>query len=323
MTPVRRKPFRLLAAALLAAALTVSLGPGAAYAEPTPAEIAKQIDEQAEKLEKVIEDYNKVGEQLKVTRAKAAQLNEQLKPMQDKVDAARQRIGIVAANAYKGGNISSTSAMLAASSPKVMVEQLTMLDQFAAGQRRDIEAYTKLKAQYDGEKSKLDLVLGEQTKQEQDLAAQKTKIQEDIKKLEEQKKKAGVTNPPQPPAPPAPHLPGPAGKAVDFAYGVIGKPYIFGAEGPNGYDCSGLTLAAWHAGGASLPHNAAMQYSQTSRIGRGDLMPGDLVFSNGLGHVAIYIGNDQVIHAPQPGQNVKIASITQIGGLYGYGRVRI
>ncbi|MEV6525063.1 NlpC/P60 family protein [Longispora sp. NPDC051575] len=320
MTTVSRKPLRVLAIGCLLA-VAATLGASPAQAEPTPAELAAQIDKASEELEKVIESFNKVTEQLKVTRESVDKLNIQLKPAQDKVDAARGRIGAVAAAAYKGQSVSSMSALLSSQNPSSLMEQLTILDQFAYGQQQEISAYNQAKSAYDGEKTKLDAALNQQTAQEKELAGQKAKIEEELKKLQEQRKKAGI-GPGGTVGLPAPHLPGTAGKAVDFAYGVVGKPYIFNAAGPNGYDCSGLTMAAWKSAGVSLPHNAAMQWDATAHIQRGELQPGDLVFSNGLGHVAIYVGNDKVIHAPQPGQNVMMAPITQIGSIYGYGRVR-
>jgi cell wall-associated NlpC family hydrolase len=96
---------------------------------------------------------------------------------------------------------------------------------------------------------------------------------------------------------------------------------VFAAAGPSSYDCSGLTVAAWAAAGKSLPHNAAMQWDVVSHISRSQIAPGDLVFYESLGHVAIYVGNNTVIHAPEPGESVKTASIDMMTP-YGFGRVR-
>ncbi|MCC3764557.1 NlpC/P60 family protein [Glycomyces sp. TRM65418] len=96
---------------------------------------------------------------------------------------------------------------------------------------------------------------------------------------------------------------------VQFAYDQLGKPYGAGMAGPNAYDCSGLVAAAYSQSGTALPRSSQAQWNQTEPIGRGDLAPGDLVFSHGLGHVAIYIGRDQVVHATKPGDTVKIAPL--------------
>jgi cell wall-associated NlpC family hydrolase len=103
-----------------------------------------------------------------------------------------------------------------------------------------------------------------------------------------------------------------AQRAVDFALAQLGKPYAFGAAGPHSYDCSGLTMAAWRAGGVSLPHLAAAQYHYGTHVGLAHLQPGDLVFMyHPIGHVSIYIGNGKVVSAPQTGENVKIVPLAQ------------
>ena len=101
----------------------------------------------------------------------------------------------------------------------------------------------------------------------------------------------------------------------------LGIPYVFGSNNPTkGLDCSGLTMAAWKAGGVSLPHNAASQYNKLPHVAKANIVPGDLVFSNSLGHVSIYVGNGNVIAAPHTGDVVKVQSIGSIGSIVGYGR---
>ncbi len=85
--------------------------------------------------------------------------------------------------------------------------------------------------------------------------------------------------------------------------------YRFGAAGPTNFDCSGLTQQAWKQAGVSLPHNAAQQYQRTAHIVRSQLQPGDLVYYNNFGHVGLYIGNNQIIHASRTGQPVAVRAI--------------
>nr|WP_255672074.1 C40 family peptidase [Glycomyces amatae] len=106
---------------------------------------------------------------------------------------------------------------------------------------------------------------------------------------------------------------------VEFAYNQLGDPYVYGSSGPDSWDCSGLTQGAWGAVGVSLSHNTQMQWNETARISRDELQEGDLVFYNGLSHVAIYIGDNQIIHAPNSTTVVKIADIG-IMSIDGYGR---
>ncbi len=108
--------------------------------------------------------------------------------------------------------------------------------------------------------------------------------------------------------PPAPAS-GAAG-AIAFARAQIGDPYQWGAAGPDKWDCSGLTMRAWQAGGISLPHYSAGQYDASTPISEGDLQPGDLVFwgssssPSSIYHVALYTGGGMIVHAPRTGEDV-------------------
>jgi cell wall-associated NlpC family hydrolase len=113
--------------------------------------------------------------------------------------------------------------------------------------------------------------------------------------------------------PPAPTAA--AQKAVDTARAQLGKPYQYGGDGPDSYDCSGLTQYSWGAAGVSLPHSASGQSTMGTPVSRDQLQPGDLVFFyDGPGHVGIYVGNNQIIHAPTEGDVVKYTDIDAMGG---------
>ena len=115
---------------------------------------------------------------------------------------------------------------------------------------------------------------------------------------------------PQPDADPAPAPSGGADAAIAFARAQIGEPYVWAAAGPSAWDCSGLTMGAWNAGGKSLPHYSVAQYEQSTPISSGDLRPGDLVFwgssdsASSIYHVALYVGDGMIMHAPRTGRPV-------------------
>ena len=112
-----------------------------------------------------------------------------------------------------------------------------------------------------------------------------------------------------PPAAEAPVSPGASG-AVEEARRQLGKPYRYGAAGPDSFDCSGLTMWAWGHAGVSLPHSSQAQWSSTRHIPLSDLQPGDLVFfGSDIHHEGIYVGGGTMIEAPHTGLNVRYASI--------------
>lgn len=101
---------------------------------------------------------------------------------------------------------------------------------------------------------------------------------------------------------------GAAAKAIAFATAQLGKPYVWGAVGPDSYDCSGLTSKAWLAAGVPIPRTSQMQWAGLTRVPVSAMQPGDLIiYFSGATHVAIYIGDGEIIHAPRPGRTVTIA----------------
>ena len=100
--------------------------------------------------------------------------------------------------------------------------------------------------------------------------------------------------------------------ALAYAKKQLGKPYKFGATGPKSFDCSGLTLRAWQAAGVNLPRTSQQQFRFGTKITKSQLRPGDLVFFYGSrpSHVAIYVGNGIVVHAPRPGKKVQYIKLS-------------
>jgi cell wall-associated NlpC family hydrolase len=97
---------------------------------------------------------------------------------------------------------------------------------------------------------------------------------------------------------------------VSAALAQVGDPYSWGAAGPNAFDCSGLTMFAYRAAGVGLPHSSRMQSTTGRAVSRSALQPGDLLFFySPVSHVAMYIGNGQMVHASTYGQPVKVVPI--------------
>ncbi len=107
-------------------------------------------------------------------------------------------------------------------------------------------------------------------------------------------------------APPAKY-----GGAVGIAMQYLGVPYRWGGGDPSGFDCSGFTSYVYAQMGVSLPHYTGAQWGMGVSVSRSDLQAGDLVFFNGLGHVGLYIGSGQFVHAPHTGDVVKVSSLDE------------
>ncbi|HET6175244.1 MAG TPA: NlpC/P60 family protein [Gaiellales bacterium] len=107
--------------------------------------------------------------------------------------------------------------------------------------------------------------------------------------------------------------------AVNFAVGQLGMPYVWGGAAPGGFDCSGLVSWAFaQAGRSGLPHYTGSLWTSGTQIpSQADLAPGDLVFFHGLGHMGIYMGHDQFVHAPHTGDVVKISLLSAYRGYVG------
>jgi cell wall-associated NlpC family hydrolase len=144
-------------------------------------------------------------------------------------------------------------------------------------------------------------------------SAEQQRLAAEQKKADAQALVQGNTSATTPSGTPASGTPAVTGtgrgaKALAFARSQLGKPYRFGAAGPNAYDCSGLTSAAWKAAGVTLPRTSYAQFHVGRYVAKADLQPGDLVFfysSTRPSHVALYAGNGMVLHAPHPGASVR------------------
>jgi peptidoglycan DL-endopeptidase CwlO len=312
--PPTRRSLRLLGLSGLLSVLTavVVLSPGtAASADPTVDQINRRIKTESARLERVVEAYNKITEELRANQVAAQKLTAAIAAENVELEAASARIRELAVLAYKGGGFAEVSAVLTSENPSTVIDRLATLDQISKFEDGQITRYSELKARHDARADELAGLIADEKAKRAALAERKKKIDADLAKLYEMRRQAygraqarasgGSVA--------APYVAGRAGTVVRFAYSVLGKPYVWAADGPGGYDCSGLTLAAWRTVGVSLPHNAAMQWNALPHISRSALRPGDLVFYNGLGHVGLYVGGGRIIHAPTFGEVVKIASV--------------
>lgn len=318
----------LRAAVAIVAALLAGLAPAStAHASPSVSELESQIDQLWNQLEPVIEQYNGVHEQLQQNQAKQAALAKQLAPLHTQIDLAEVRVGAMAASLYKRGPGSNLNALLVSGSPEAFADQLAALNRLARDQQQTLAQVRTQVQQYDTQKQALDALVAQQKQQDADLAKHKKDIQGQINHLNQLRRQAMSAG-----APTSGHgkndaychqLSGSGSgyQAAKYACAQVGEPYDWGAAGPGSWDCSGLTMRAWGSVGVSLPHNAYQQKKTVKAIAASQLRIGDLIFyGSDVHHVALYLGNGWMVHAPREGEPVMVSGIRDPGSISGYGR---
>ena len=308
------------------AAVMLATMPGTqAHADPTPTDVEAQITVVWNKLEPLIEQYNGVHEQYQKNKAQQDDLLAKLSPLQRQLDLGQIRVGAMAAEAYMGGQMDYVNAIATSGSPKVLAEQLSILDQLSFNESSQLSGVLTLKQQYDAQKKPIDDLVAQLSAQDAELAAQRKTIESQLSDLQALRIKAygstGATGSYRPWPCPATYAPTKGYKAAQFACSQAGKPYLWAAAGPNSYDCSGLVMAAWQTQGIYMPHNSQAMRSVMPYINRADLQVGDLVFYYAsVHHVAIYVGDGKVMQAPAAGDYVRMSLMDQVGPIHSYGR---
>ncbi|MER5641787.1 NlpC/P60 family protein [Kitasatospora sp. NPDC002227] len=298
----------------------------AAHAEPAPslAEVKAQVEQLNEQAEASIEQYNGLQERQRKLQADAGLIQDRVARGQEQISQLRTRLGALAAEQYRTGGVGPTVRLMFTADPDTYLAGAS-LDRLAAGSQAD--ALRELQAQQrklDQQRAEATEVLAQLEGGNAKLAAEKQGIQtrlaqanallgrlsaadrarvnaqSDDGRSSRSDARASYTGP----------ATGRAADVLRFAYAQLGKPYRWGATGPDSYDCSGLTGAAWRAGGVSLPRVSQDQWNAGQHVAKADLQAGDLVFFyNDLHHVGIYIGDGKMIHAPRTGKNVEITAI--------------
>lgn len=320
--PTAYSKVRVLFVAALAAILTVFLTGQPAHADPTIQQVEAQLQSLWNQVEPLIEKYNAVHDQYLKTKAKVAALQKQIAPLQTQLELAQVKISEMAKRAYEGGTTTPMSALLTSGSPDDFVDQLGYVNMIARGQLDQLASVRQARDAYNATKAPLDALNAQLAKQDADLAHQRTEINKQLNQLQALRIKVygtqGGIGQYRPWTCPSTYLNTKGYKAAAFACRQAGKPYVWDAAGPNSYDCSGLTMAAWATVGVYLPHNAYAQAHSMTLVSRANLQIGDLVFYySDIHHVTIYVGDGHVMSAPQPGDVVRMMDIG--GAVWGYG----
>ncbi|MER6118249.1 NlpC/P60 family protein [Streptomyces sp. A0642] len=334
-----KRPSRTRVTVLTAtAAAAVALTSQAAHADPKPTK-----SEVKEKVDKLYEEAEQATEQHSLAKEKQEKLEKQIGALQDKVARGQQELnnlrsglGSLAAAQYRSGGIDPSVQLFLASDPDSFLDQASALDQLTAKQA---EALTKVQEKQralaqerkEAQDKLSDLAevrktLGEKKKKQQGKLAEARELLNTLTQAERDKIRADdqrasrAANSRVDLGNEAPAS-GLGAAALQAAASRIGMPYSPGQAGPGSFDCSGLTMWAYAQAGANITRTTYTQINQGTRIGQGQLKPGDLVFFNGNAHVGLYAGNGTVLHAPHSGAFVRYESMSTIGSFYGAVRI--
>jgi peptidoglycan DL-endopeptidase CwlO len=293
-------------------------GAGAASA-PTLKQVQAQVNSLQGEVDKIGQEYDAAGQQLSTAKGQLAQVTKQADKAQQQYNQASATLAAVAVAQYENSGQTSIIGLLTAGNPDEVLGQASLvlqventhneeaqqlltlaqeLSTIRAQRQRTEQGVEQLTAQYASQKKSMTTLLDKQTSLLGSLTAQQqaeVASQEVGGSTSEATTSATYTGP----------TGSQADQAVAFAYDQLGKPYVYGATGPDSYDCSGLVQAAWTAAGVSIPRTTYEQWASLPHIPLSDLEVGDLILYNGESHVAMYVGDGYIIDAPHTGAYVE------------------
>jgi cell wall-associated NlpC family hydrolase len=321
-TSATRKRLRRGAALgmMLAAASGIAVYSGTAGAAPQPSigEVQAQVNTLQSKVDQIGEQYDQASQQLSAAKSRLGQVNKEAAQDQARFDTARGQLVQVAVASYEDAGQTSVLGLLTSGNPSAVLNQASLIVQVAGMNNAEATEFL-------GDAQQLTSVVDQRQRTEQGMAAVQAQLAsqknsmakllaskqatlDSLTAAQQQQVDAstvGASGTTQ-----ATYT-GPTGSqsdtAVQFAYGQLGCPYVWGGTGPcaDGFDCSGLVQAAWAAAGVSIPRTTYEQWAALPHIATSDIAPGDLLYYAGESHVAMYVGDGYIIDAPQTGEDVE------------------
>lgn len=309
----------------IAGGVLVGLPEAEAAPPPTLTEVQRRVDQLNLQVDQITERFDATRERLAGLHVRVAAAQTRLAQERGQFARAQAAVGRLAAEEYRRGELGALSlwfaddptsyletAGLAATLAQRRIDALTNLQRAQAQLAADIadagrvqSSVTASVASMQADRQSVVRLLGlaqaqlDRLKAGQRLALARASRSADRVPLGASCASLGIT------------AANTRVKAVlDFACAQLGEPYQFGADGPGSWDCSGLTMMAWRQAGVSLPHSSALQATYGTRITAAQLQPGDLVFYHvPISHVALYVGQNLMLDAPQTGDVVKIHAL--------------
>jgi peptidoglycan DL-endopeptidase CwlO len=309
----------------------------AAAAPSSAADLQRRLEGLNRQADQQVEDYLQAKLAVERTRKSIRILQGQLDGIRSQLVGARASIAARAAVAYVQGPATDVASLLGAGDPTDALERAQLLDLLATHDTDQVQTARAIERSMQGRAAELAAVERQQAAILAQMANRKARIEQLVSQTEqtlaqlraaERRRAAAATRPATttPPAdkpnsaPPPRAVSGNVGAVIRYAYAQLGKPYRWGATGPDAFDCSGFTMMAWAQAGVSLPHSSRAQIGIGRQVTKSELRPGDLIFRySPISHVSLYVGNGQQIAATHTGSTVKLQSAFQ-GEIVGFSR---
>ena len=312
-----RRSRRFGVVSITVAALLIAIPVGSASADPKPSlqDMAKQVEKLHVDIETLAEQFNDQREKLKNAKKAAEAAEKTLSTSEADLAAKHAKAALLAQSAYMTGGLGGALSFASSEDPESFLNRAATTYALEQQQGEEVNQVAKAREAAERARAGAKTRIDEVQKIVTDLGAKRDKITKLVTKVESKLYQRAVGEAGRPGTRAVRvNLPviggGKAAQAARWALTQQLKPYVWGAEGPSSYDCSGLVMAAYQKVGISLPHYTGSQWTAGRHIDRSELRAGDLVFFyNDLHHVGIYLGGGMMVHAPQTGDVVRIASI--------------
>ncbi|AQT72133.1 MULTISPECIES: C40 family peptidase [Streptomyces] len=329
--PTRARVTVLTSVAAAAVALTAQSA-SAAPAKPSKDEVKSQVDALYEEAEQATEKFNGAKERQATLEKEIGQIQDQVARGQSELNDLRSALGSMASAQYRSGGIDPSLALLLSADPDGYLDKASTLEHLSGKQ---VEAVQKIQAKQrtlaqqrqeaSGKLADLDATRKELAEKKKVSSEKLAAAQAILNTLTAQERAALKDEETRASRAAGQRVDlgdvkasGRAGAALAAAKTKVGSAYISGHEGPNSFDCSGLTQWAYKQAGVNISRVTYTQANDGTRISRSQLQPGDLVFFYGdLHHVGLYAGNNMTLHASNPRGGVKYESMDNMPFQFG------
>ncbi|WP_235737492.1 C40 family peptidase [Nocardioides alcanivorans] len=299
---------------------TVLVSTAPTHADPDIDDVQAKVDRLYHEAEQATERHHDAELRLDDLKADLKDLRADESAQSEKVADLQADVDQALAAQYEGQTISATGQLVLSDDPAAFLSELTTISAYNAHQSLTVDELAREQQTLElrreatedraAELKKLEKALAEEKAAAEKKHAEAEELLDDLKaeeraRVAEASRSGNTTR-----MPTDVKASGSAAAVVKFALAQLGDSYVYGAAGPNAWDCSGLTMVAWAQAGVSLPHSSAAQKGYGTPVSSDSLQPGDLVFYySPISHVGIYIGNGQIVHAANPSTGVVISGV--------------